>query len=335
MTRGEFMSNMLEYIFGVKYIEFRKSKNSLLEYTKGGSFCKDCTYTFVYKNRLREMIQNLLDERFTEICIRKDKYSKPVPIKEYREGAKNFIFDLKGYENYDTELFETIKKNITVAMLGKIYNDIIEEIFNTEGRKNGKERSGDDFNDSVKNICQSIIVFIQSELPEPTARKYKKEFFESLVSEYPVFSELNLDEDDEIVQHHLNRKEKEMKNIYGHVNTDFTDDDLFSMVDLIKQYKEDNGTFASFGDRNSMQEDDFLDLQMKLGTLCANSQSYKSLFQKEDVIEFKNTAVRIYNLFYGENHPEYENIIFLAAWNTHEYLVEYLFNLDFVLKSYK
>lgn len=335
MTRGEFMGDMLEYVFGVKYIEFKGDKNLSVEYIKGGSFCKDCTYTSTYEKRLKRMFQYLLDEKYTEICIIKNKYSKPVPIKEYRERAKNFIFDLKGYENYDTELFETIKKNMTVTMVSEIYNDIIEEIFNIEGRENGKERSGDDFNDSVKNICQSIIVFIHSKLPELTARKYKKEFFESLVSEYPVFSELNLDEDDEIVQHHLKKKEKEMKNIYGHVNTDFTDNDLFSMVDLIKQYKEDNGTFASFGDRNGMQEDDFLDLQMKLGTLCANSQSYKSLFQKEDVIEFKNTAVRIYNLFYGENHPEYEKIIFLAAWNTHEYLVEYLFNLDFVLKSYK
>ncbi len=330
------MSDMLEYIFGVKYIEFSRSKNSLLEYTKGGSFCKDCTYTSVYKNRLREMIQNLLDERFTEICIRKDRSSKPVLVDEYREKTKKFIFELKGYESPNTELFEIIKKSMTIVMVSRIYSDIIiEEIFNTEGRENGKERSGDDFNDSVKNICQSVLAFIKSELPELKARKYKKEFFESLVNEYPVFSELNLDEDDKIVQHHLRKKEKELKNVYGFVNVNFADDDLFSMVDLIKQYKEDNGTFAAFGDRNSMQEDDFLDLQMKLETLCANSQSYKSLFKKEEVIEFKNIAVRIYNSFYGRNHPEYEDIIFLAAWNTHEYFVEYLFNLDFVIKSYK
>lgn len=331
MTRGDFMSGMLEYVFCVKYIEFSKYKNTVLEYTKGGSFCKDCTYTSVYKNRLKEMFQNLLDEKFTEICIRKDKYSKPVPVNAYREKAKNFIFDLKGYGSQNTELFETIKNNMTVAMVSKIYNDIIiEEIFNTEGMKNGKERSGDDFNDSVKSICHSVIVFIHDEISELDARKYKQEFFKFLVNEYPVFSELNLDEDDKIVQNHLDEKEKQMKNIYGHVNID-----LFSMVDLIQQCRKDNGMFAAFGDRNNMQKGDFLDLQMKLETLCANSQSYKSLFPKEEVIEFKNTAVRIYNLFYGKNHPEYKDIIFLKAWTAHEYFIEYLFNLDFVLKSYK
>jgi len=331
MTRVEFMSGMLEYVFGVKYIEFSKCKNTVLEYTKGGSFCKDCTYTSVYKNRLKEMFQNLLDEKFTEICIRKDKYSKPVPVNAYREKAKNFIFDLKGYGSQNTELFETIKNNMTVAMVSKIYNDIIiEEIFNTEGMKNGKERSYDDFNDSVKNICHSVSVFIHNNISELATRKYKKEFFESLINEYPVFSELNLDEDDKIVQNHLDEKEKQMKNMYGHVNID-----LFSMVDLIQQCKNDNGMFAAFGDRNNMQKDDFEDLQMKLETLFMHSQSYRCLFKKEEVIEFKNTAVRIYNLFYGKNHPEYKDIIFLKAWTAHEYFIEYLFYLDFVLKSYK
>ena len=336
MTRGEFMGGMLEYVFGVKYIEFKGVKNSLLEYTKGGSFCKDCTYTSVYKNRLKEIFLNLLDEKFTEVCIRKDKYSKPCSVKEYHKKAKDFIFDLKGYGNYDTELFETIKENMTVAMVRRIYHDIIiEEIFRIEDRENSKERSDDDFDDSVKNICQSVIVFIHSEFSELAARKYKKKFFESLVSEYPVFSELNLDEDNKIVQHHLRKKEKEVKNTFNFVNAIFADDDFFSMVNLIQQYKTDNGMFAAFADRNNMQEDDFLDLQMKLDILCNNSQSYYSLFTKEEVIEFKNTAVRIYNRFYGKNHPEYEDIIFLAAWNAHEYFVEYLFNLDLVIGSYK
>ncbi|MDE6664762.1 MAG: helix-turn-helix transcriptional regulator, partial [Ruminococcus sp.] len=218
----------------------------------------------------------------------------------------------------------------------RIYHDIIiEEIFHTEDRENSKERSDDDFDDSVKNICHSVSVFIHSELSELTTRKYKKEFFEFLVNEYPVFSELNLDEDDKIVQHHLDKKEKEVKNTFNFVNPIFADDDLFSRVNLIQQYKTDNGMFAAFADRNNMQEDDFLDLQMKLHTLWGNSQSYNALLKKEEVIEFKNTAVRIYNRFYGKNHPEYEYIIFLAAWNAHEYFIEYLFWLDFVLKSYK
>lgn len=336
MTRGEFMGGMLEYIFGVKYIEFKGVKKSLLEYTKGGSFCKDCTYTSVYKNRLNEIFHNLLDEKFTEICIRKDKYSKPCSVKEYHKKAKDFIFDLKGYGNYNTEFFETIKENMTVAMVSRIYHDIIiEEIFHTEDRENSKERSDDDFDDSVKNICHSVSVFIYSELSELKTRKYKKEFFEFLVNEYTVFSELNLDEDDKIVQHHLNKKEKEVRNEYGFVNPIFADDDFFSRVNLIQQYKTDNGMFAAFADRNNMQEDDFLDLQMKLETLWGNSQSYNVLLKKEEVIEFKNTAVRIYNRFYGKNHPEYEDIIFLAAWNAHEYFIKYLFWLDFVLKSYK
>lgn len=331
MTRGEFMSGMLEYVFGVKYIEFHKCKNTVLEYTKGGSFCKDCTYTSVYKNRVQEMFRNLLDEKFTEICIRKDKYSKPVPVDEYREKAKNFIFDLKGYESLDTEILEIIKKNMTVAMVSRIYSDIvIEKIFNIEDMRTGKERSGDAFSESVKNICNSVIIFIHSELPELSAKTYKQEFFKFLINEYPVFAELNLDEDNKIVQNHLDKKEKEMKSIYGYVNID-----PFSMVDLIQQCKNDNGMFAAFGDKNNMLEDDFKDLEMKLETMCINSQGYNSLFKKEEVIEFKNTAVRIYNLFYGRNHPEYEDVIHIAAWNAHEYFIEYLFNLDFVLKSYK
>lgn len=228
MTRGEFMSGMLEYIFGVKNIEFKSVKNSLLEYTKSGSFCKDCTYTSVYKNRLNEIFHNLLDEKFTEICIRKNKYSKPGSVNEYREKAKNFIFDLGGYESLNTELLEKIKENMTDAMVSRIYHDIIiKEIFYTEDRKNSKERSDDDFDGSVKNICQSVAVFIHSELSELSERNYKKEFFKSLVSKYPVFSELNLDEDNKIVQHHLRKKEKEVKNIFNFVNTDFAGDDFF------------------------------------------------------------------------------------------------------------
>lgn len=332
MTRGNFMSDMLKYVFGVKYIEFSKIKNSLVEYTKGGSFCKDCTYTSVYKNRLKEIFGNLLDEKFTEICIKKNKYSRPVPVDEYRERTKNFIFELKGYESLNTEIFETIKENMTVAMISRICNDIIiEEIFNIDGKKSCKERRNDNFDDSISNICKSVLVFIKNELPELTARKYKKDFFNFLTEQYPVFSELELDEDNEIVCSHLMKKEKELKNIYStfKVIEDFT-----LRVEFIDNCKIYHGELAKFGDKNNMQEDDFIDLKDMLESLCYTSQNYNS-FLKKDITEFKNTAVRIYNLLYGENHPEYKGVISIAAWNAHEYFIEYLFNLDFVLKLYK
>lgn len=332
MTRGEFMSGMLEYIFGVKYIEFHKCRNTVIEYTKSEKLCKDCTYSSVYKGHLKEILLNLLDEKFTEIYIRKNKYSKPVSVDEYREKAKNFIFELKGYESLKTEILETIKENMTVAMISRIYHDIIiEEIFNVKGKENCKERRNDDFNDSISHICKSVLIFIKNELPELKVRKYKKDFFKFLVNKYPVFSELNLDEDDEIVQCHLKKKEKEVKNIYSLFKVI---EDPILRIEFIDNHRVYHGELAKFGDKNNMQEDDFIDLKDMLESLCYTSQNYNS-FLKKDIIEFKNTAVRIYNLLYGKNHPEYKGVISIASWNAHEYFVEYLFNLDFVLKSYK
>ncbi len=56
--------------------------------------------------------------------------------------------------------------------------------------------------------------------------------------------------------------------------------------------------------------------------------------EKEKVLEFKNVAVRVYNLLYGKGHPEYEDVTHLAAWNAHIKYVDYLFWLSDVLEWY-
>ena len=75
MTRGEYLKNMLQTVFGTYYIEFLKNDNDTVCYEKRGYFCKDCSYTDNYKKRLIDLFQNLFDERYSKISIRKNNNS--------------------------------------------------------------------------------------------------------------------------------------------------------------------------------------------------------------------------------------------------------------------
>ena len=219
---------------------------------------------------------------------------------------------------------------MTIQMISRIYQEIIlETIFDIGNQHLGKERHNDNFDESIDKIRNSILKFIKNELPELLEKEHKNAFFRELVKTYPLFSELHLEEDNKIVQIHLEREEKQVRLTFGYVSGD-----LFSRMDLIEEYLKDNNGLVVFIAKDTIYEDDFLDLDFKLDTLLVNVQSYRSLFPKDKVIEFKNTAISLYNRLYGEGHPDYENVTFLAAWNAHVKYVDYLFSLAHVLDSY-
>ena len=329
MTRGEFMVNMLESIFGTKYIEFDKIENSVVKYTKGGYLCKDCTYSQKYKNHFSGIFQKLLDSGCKEILI-KNKYNNSKSIAEYHEKAIDFIFSLNTLKKLELQTIKALKNSMTIQMISRIYQEIIlETIFDIGNQHIGQERGADDFNKSVDKIFNLILEFIKNELPELLEKEHKNAFFRELVKTYPLFSELHLEEDNKIVQIHLEREEKQVQLTFGYVSGD-----LFSRMDLIEEYLKDNNELVVFIAKDTIYEDDFLDLDFKLDTLLVNVQSYRSLFPKDKVIEFKNTAISLYNRLYGEGHPDYENVTFLAAWNAHVKYVDYLFSLAHVLDSY-
>ncbi|MBE6876345.1 MAG: hypothetical protein E7496_06435 [Ruminococcus sp.] len=330
MTRGEFMGKMLESIFGTKYIQFNRIENSVVRYTKGGDFYKDCSYSYTYKEHFLEIFQKLFDSECSEILVKERKYSAPKPILEYHKKAIDFIFSLKGFNYLGSDTIDALKRNMTIQMISRIYLEIIlETIFDIGNQHIGQERGDDDFNKSVDKIFNLILEFIKNELPELLEKEHKNAFFRELVKTYPLFSELHLEEDNKIVQIHLEREEKQVQLTFGYVSGD-----LFSRMDLIEEYLKDNNELVVFIAKDTIYEDDFLDLDFKLDTLLVNVQSYRSLFSKDKVIEFKNTAISLYNRLYGKGHPEYKDVTFLAAWNAHVKYVDYLFSLAHILDSY-
>ena len=219
---------------------------------------------------------------------------------------------------------------MTIQMISRIYQEIIiKTIFDIGNQCSNKERGADDFDESVDKICESILKFIKNELPELLEKEHKNAFFRELVRTYPLFSELHFEEDNEIVRIHLKREEKQNRLTFGYVSGD-----LFSRMDLIEEYLKDNNGLVVFIAKDTIYEDDFLDLDFKLDTLLVNVQSYRSLFSKDKVIEFKNIAISLYNRLYGKGHPEYKDVTFLAAWNAHVKYVDYLFSLAHILDSY-
>lgn len=330
MTRTEFLGDMLKSVFGVKYLELKNTYTLIATYIKGGSFLKDCTYTMNYKKTIQKIFGKLLDEKIDKIFFKKDNYGSPEPIDEYREKAKKFIFDIKIFNDIDSERLTTIKENMTTTIVNRIYQEIIiEEIFNIGDKKGSKERQQDNFDESVDNINKSILAFINREFPEIVPRKYKNDFFKKLIENYPVFSELELEEDNKIVQKHIQDSEQIIKNTFGYVNLIVSD-----AIDLIEGYKSHNDKLSAYNYIYNIEGEIFFELQLTLQTLCMEAQGYNFIFQKEEVIIFKNIAVSIYNHFYGKHHQKYDDVTNIAAWNAHEIFIDYIFILNYVLKSY-
>ena len=340
MTRGEFMIKMLESIFGTKYIEFQGIENSKIKYAKSGTLFKDCTYSYSYKGRFLEILQKLFDNKYKEISVEKI-HNNPKPIAEYHKRTIDFIFSLEGFDYLGSDTIDTLKRSMTIQMISRIYQEIIlETIFSIGNQKPEKERHNDNFDESIDKIRNSILKFIKNELPELLEKEHKNAFFRELVKTYPLFSELHLEEDNKIVQIHLEREEKQNRLTFGYVSSD-----LFPRINgtnncatciplkiTFSSLLANNNTIDI--SKDTIYEDDFLDLDFKLDTLLVNVQSYRLLFSKDKVIEFKNIAISLYNRLYGKGHPEYKDVTFLAAWNAHVKYVDYLFSLAHILDSY-
>ena len=69
MTRREFLVNMLEATFGTNYIEFKNTDADNVKYSKGGSLCKDCTYSNTYQKHIEDLYAPLLDTQYHQITI--------------------------------------------------------------------------------------------------------------------------------------------------------------------------------------------------------------------------------------------------------------------------
>lgn len=328
MTRGEYLKNMLQTVFGTYYIEFLKNDNDTVCYEKRGYFCKDCSYTDNYKKRLIDLFQNLFDERYSKISIRKNNNSKPViPINEYRERAKDFIFSIEGFHSY--EIID-IKKSLSDSMIYEIYRKIIiETIFDIGDLKSGTERRNDNFDKDIHSTFNAVLIYVKTIIPEIVGRLHKNRFFMELTETYPIFEKLNLEEDNLIVEKQLKKEEKYVRSTFGRSNMD-----MFERIDLIETYNNDFNEFAKYVNKAIMTEEDFLDLDMKLDELLVEIQEYNVLFNKEKVDEFVASTVRLYNHLYGKGHQEYEDVTYLAAWNTHVKFVDYLFSLSLFLKEY-
>lgn len=331
MTRGEFMVEMLESIFGTKYIEFKGTEYSKVKYAKSGTLYKDCTYSYKYKGHFLEILQKLFDDKYEEISVEKI-HSTSKPIAEYHKKAIDFIFSLKGIKRLNSDTIDALKRSITIPMVSQIYQEIIVEIiFDIDNQDIGRKRGTDNFDESIDKICNLILRFIYEQLPELSESEYKNAFFRELVKTYPLFSELHLEEDNKIVQKHLKNEEKQVQLTFGYI-----DCDISQRMDLIETYTQDSNELGAFSDKKVMTEEDFLDLDFKLDPLLLEVLSYPAIFKndKEKVLEFKNVAVRVYNLLYGKGHPEYEDVTYLAAWNAHVKYVDYLFSLSNVLEWY-
>ena len=153
-------------------------------------------------------------------------------------------------------------------------------------------------------------------------------FFESLVKSNPDLDGVDFDYDNITVQEDFESANNLLKNISGKAYS------LIETIDLIKELKDDNRRFSEFGDIENMTEDDFFRLELTLNDLCCNSQSYYYLLL-EDIILFKNTAIRIYNKLYGKERKEkeYEGRLGRQVWNTHERFAEYLMTLSWAIQD--
>ncbi|MDE6788358.1 MAG: hypothetical protein K2J47_03450, partial [Ruminococcus sp.] len=151
---------------------------------------------------------------------------------------------------------------------------------------------------------------------------YKNIFFDSLVKGHPIFSMIDFDCEEIIVQEDFFESMSIVEN---------SSNPIVSLYDTIKTKKilsQDNERFSAYGDIATMTEENFWLMGELLTTLCLNAQSYCVYLNSEEIKQFINTAVRLYNKFYGKGHSKYIGSIHREAWTTHRIFAEYLFYLD-------
>lgn len=333
MTRGEFLKEMLDKIFGSVYVEFSKIEKTEVRYTNSASYFKDCTYSDAYKKHYLNIFNHLFDNEVKTILIKKTGYSKPESIEEYHNRAIDFILSIKIDSDEVLKKCEGLKESMTATMLKDVYqNIIIKELFDLGDKKIGKARKDDDFDKSLRKITAAVRKYPRLHLNQSYKKEYEGPYFNKLIESYPFFEELNFEDDNEIVQEQLMCEEKISNASFGYVT--LIEENLGRVVELTEEYTKDNNELAAYADKTQIDKELFKDLETHMETtMIGDVEGYHSILSKEQIIEFKNTAVRLYNKLYGEGHPKYEDTTYLAAWNAHEDYLQYLFRLALLFKD--
>ena len=331
MIRKKFLEDMLSSMFGVKCIEYKKEIGCTLYYMKGGTLCKDCTYSSKYKSKFMEFWDKLLNEKYNFVII-DSNINKKYNIEEYHEKARNYVFRFSSVKSEQDS--DKLKEVIPISMVRHIYLDIIlEELFNIGEKKSHKDRGGDDFEDCEERIKKQIDEFLVKNWDLLGSKMYKNSFFKDLVKKCPVFVELQLDENEETVIDDIKKGKEFFYNFK--IISRMTASDLGRIVQENRDVNLINKDISVYCDKVLMEDEDFKFLAGNLEYLLNYSERYIDIFcHKEDIEELKNTAVRLYNYFYGKNHPKYTGSTQREYWNAHTVLIEYLFMLDLVLKAF-
>ena len=331
MTRGEFLKEMLDKIFGSVYVEFSKIEKTEVRYTNSASYFKDCTYSDAYKKHYLNIFNHLFDDKVKTILIRKTGYNKPESIEEYHNRAIDFILSIKIDSDEVLKKCEGLKESMTAAMLKDVYQDIIlKELFDLGDKKIGKARKDDDFDKSLRKITAAVRKYPRLHLKQSYKKEYEDPYFNKLIESYPFFEELNFEEDNEIVKKQLKRDGGNSALTAKY--TSLIEENLVRVVEFTEYYIQNKNELAAYLDKTQIDEEYFEGLESHMDTMIIDVEGYGSILSKEQIIEFKNTAVRLYNKLYGEGHPKYEDTTYLAAWNAHKKYLFYLFRLSLLFE---
>ena len=220
---------------------------------------------------------------------------------------------------------------MTAAMLKDVYQDIIlKELFDLGDKKIGKARNDDDFDKSLRKITAAVRKYPRLHLNKSYKKEYEDPFFNKLIESYPFFKELNFEEDNKIVKKQSKRDGK--NSALTATYTSLIESNLGRVVEFTEYYIQHKNELAAYLDKTQIDEEYFEGLESHMDTMIIEVEGYGVILSNEQIIEFKNTAVRLYNKLYGEGHPKYEDTTYLAAWNAHKKYLFYLFRLSLLFE---
>ncbi len=328
MNRKDFLGQMLHAIFTIKTLEYQGTSKNTVIYMVGGTLLRDCTYSIKYRNRIEDIILNLFEEKYTHICFERKEISPHEDIQKYQENARRFIISLLTTKKYVSEsyseLFHALQNSLSLSMLKHLYQTvIIHEIFNVNSDKPSKDLGKDPFDEATKNIISDIWKYLEKNKDEVV---YKNNFFDDLIKEHPILSQINFDTEEITVQEDFNSSLSIVKNTSNPVVS------LYDAIETKKMLLQDNDRFSAYGDYVEMTDERFWLMGDLLATLCLNAQSYCLYLNSDEICQFVNTAVRLYNKFYGKGHTNYVGSVYREAWTTHKTFSEYLLYLDWAVK---
>lgn len=320
MTRREFLEQMLVNTFDVKGIEYLSAVEGVVTYTIGSTVYRDCTYSCKYKTRFKDFWKALFDSDNKEIII-KSKITKS-NIEIYQNRAKEYILQII---SSNAKSSVVTKENITLKATEHIYiNIILEELFKIESPS--KDRGNDDFSSSLEKIKNEIIGFISNN------HEYANDFFNDIIEKYSIFSNLQLDEKNELVFEDIKMIREFIESSKTLPLSTFSLE-FGNILSIKDETLVRNGTLASYIDKPSMEAVDFELLTLIIIELYQYSECYLQVFSEDEIETFANTAIRAYNHFYGENHAIYSGKANINHWEMHQCLIEYLFMIQFVVLS--